>query len=109
MLLLLELLACDLWLLSPHRFSPKQLSSILTCKRKLTFKHRVIKLADKLRENGVGFIFFSLESVGKKTAMSDLEKKLIQDTKAGRIVSLERGLLIISGLKTEGEIVEQNI
>ncbi len=36
--------------------------------------------------------------------MSDLEKKLIQDTRAGRVVSLERGLLIISGLKTEGEI-----
>ena len=34
----------------------------------------------------------------------DLEKKLIQDIKAGNSVSLERGLLIISGLKTEGEI-----
>jgi len=34
----------------------------------------------------------------------DLEQKLIQDVKAGRDVSLERGLLIISGLKTEGEI-----
>ena len=34
----------------------------------------------------------------------DLEEKLIQDIKAGNEVSLERGLLIISGLKTEGEI-----
>jgi hypothetical protein len=34
----------------------------------------------------------------------DLEEKLIQDIKDGRGVSLERGLLIISGLKTEGEI-----
>jgi tetratricopeptide (TPR) repeat protein len=34
----------------------------------------------------------------------DLEEKLIQDIKAGNSVSLERGLLIISGLKTEGEI-----
>jgi tetratricopeptide (TPR) repeat protein len=34
----------------------------------------------------------------------DLEDKLIQDVKDGRDVSLERGLLIISGLKTEGEI-----
>ena len=34
----------------------------------------------------------------------DLEKKLIQDIKAGNNVSLERGLLIISGLKTEEEI-----
>jgi tetratricopeptide (TPR) repeat protein len=34
----------------------------------------------------------------------DLEKKLIQDIKAGNSVSLERGLLIVSGLKTEGEI-----
>ena len=34
----------------------------------------------------------------------DLEKKLIQDIKAGNNVSLERGLLTISGLKTEGEI-----
>ena len=36
--------------------------------------------------------------------MSDLENKLIQDIKAGNNVSLERGLLIISGLQTEGEI-----
>jgi tetratricopeptide (TPR) repeat protein len=36
--------------------------------------------------------------------MSDLENKLIQDIKAGNSVSLERGLLIISGLQTEGEI-----
>lgn len=34
----------------------------------------------------------------------DLENKLIQDIKAGNDVSLERGLFIISGLKTEGEI-----
>ena len=34
----------------------------------------------------------------------DLEEKLIQDVKEGRDVSLERGLFIISGLKTEGEI-----
>ena len=34
----------------------------------------------------------------------DFEEKLIQDLKAGKSVSLERGLLIISGLKTEGEI-----
>jgi regulator of sirC expression with transglutaminase-like and TPR domain len=34
----------------------------------------------------------------------DFEKKLIQNIKAGKSVSLERGLLIISGLKTEGEI-----
>jgi tetratricopeptide (TPR) repeat protein len=34
----------------------------------------------------------------------DFEEKLIQDIKAGKSVSLERGLLIISGLKTEGEI-----
>lgn len=34
----------------------------------------------------------------------DLEEKLIQDIKAGNSVSLERGLLIISGLQTEGEI-----
>ena len=34
----------------------------------------------------------------------DLEEKLIQDVRAGETVSLERGLLIISGLKTEGEI-----
>ena len=34
----------------------------------------------------------------------DFEEKLIQDVKAGRDVSLERGLLIISGLKTEREI-----
>jgi tetratricopeptide (TPR) repeat protein len=36
--------------------------------------------------------------------MASLEEKLIQDIKAGNSVSLERGLLIISGLKTEGEI-----
>ena len=34
----------------------------------------------------------------------DLEEKLIQDVKEGKDVFLERGLLIISGLKTEGEI-----
>ena len=34
----------------------------------------------------------------------DLEEKLIQDISSGKSVSLERGLLIISGLKTEGEI-----
>jgi len=34
----------------------------------------------------------------------DIEEKLIQDIKAGNSVSLERGLLIISGLKTEGGI-----
>ena len=34
----------------------------------------------------------------------DLEEKLIQDISAGKTVSLERGLLIISGLKTGGEI-----
>ena len=34
----------------------------------------------------------------------DFEEKLIQDLKAGKSVSLERGLLIISGLKTEAEI-----
>ena len=34
----------------------------------------------------------------------DLEEKLIQDIKAGRDVSLERGLLIISGLNNEAEI-----
>jgi tetratricopeptide (TPR) repeat protein len=34
----------------------------------------------------------------------DFEEKLIQDLKAGKSVSLERGLLIISGLKVEGEI-----
>ena len=34
----------------------------------------------------------------------DFEEKLIQDLRAGKIVSLERGLLIISGFKTEGEI-----
>jgi tetratricopeptide (TPR) repeat protein len=34
----------------------------------------------------------------------EFEEKLIQDIKAGKSVSLERGLLIISGLKTEGEI-----
>jgi tetratricopeptide (TPR) repeat protein len=33
-----------------------------------------------------------------------LEEKLVQDIKAGISVSLERGLLIISGLQTEGEI-----
>lgn len=36
--------------------------------------------------------------------MASLEEKLIQDVKEGKDVSLERGLLIISGLKTEGEI-----
>lgn len=36
--------------------------------------------------------------------MTSLEEKLIQDVKDGRDVSLERALLIISGLKTEGEI-----
>jgi tetratricopeptide (TPR) repeat protein len=34
----------------------------------------------------------------------DFEEKLIQDLRGGKSVSLERGLLIISGLKTEGEI-----
>jgi len=34
----------------------------------------------------------------------DLEEKFIQDIKAGNSVSLERGLFIISGLNTEGEI-----
>jgi hypothetical protein len=34
----------------------------------------------------------------------DLEEKLIQDMRAGKTISLERGLLIISGLNTEGEI-----
>jgi tetratricopeptide (TPR) repeat protein len=34
----------------------------------------------------------------------DLEEKLIQDIRAGKTVSLERGLLVISGLQTEGEI-----
>lgn len=34
----------------------------------------------------------------------DLEEKLIQDIKAGNTVSLEKGLLIISGLNTEGEL-----
>jgi len=34
----------------------------------------------------------------------DLEEKLIQDIKGGNSVSLERGLLIISGLQKEGEI-----
>jgi len=38
--------------------------------------------------------------------MTPLEDEFIQDTKAGKTVSLERGLLIISGLKTEGEIDE---
>lgn len=33
----------------------------------------------------------------------DLEEQLIQDIKAGNTVSLERGLLVISGLNTEGE------
>jgi hypothetical protein len=42
--------------------------------------------------------------MGKKEDMASLEEKLIQDVKAGRDVSLERGLLIISGLKTEKEI-----
>ena len=36
--------------------------------------------------------------------MVSFEEKLIQDIRAGKSVSLERGLLIISGLKTEGEI-----
>jgi len=36
--------------------------------------------------------------------MASLEEQLIQDIKAGNTVSLERGLLIISGLNTEGEI-----
>ena len=36
--------------------------------------------------------------------MFNLEDKLIQDIKAGKTVSLERGLLIISGVQTEGEI-----
>ena len=36
--------------------------------------------------------------------MTHLEEKLIRDVKVGLDVSLERGLLIISGLKTEGEI-----
>jgi len=36
--------------------------------------------------------------------MASLEEKLIQDVKDGRDVFLERGLLIISGLKAEGEI-----
>jgi hypothetical protein len=34
----------------------------------------------------------------------DLEEQLIQDIRAGETVSLERGLLIISGLNTEAEI-----
>ena len=34
----------------------------------------------------------------------DLEEKLIQDVKEGKDVSLERSLLIVSGLKTEEEI-----
>ena len=34
----------------------------------------------------------------------DFEEKLTQDIKAGKSASLERGLLIISGLQTEGEI-----
>jgi tetratricopeptide (TPR) repeat protein len=36
--------------------------------------------------------------------MASLEEKLIQNIKTGKSVSLERGLLIISGLKTKGEI-----
>jgi len=36
--------------------------------------------------------------------MASLEEQLIQDIKAGNPFSLERGLLIISGLKAEGEI-----
>jgi tetratricopeptide (TPR) repeat protein len=36
--------------------------------------------------------------------MASVEEKLIQDVKEGRDVSLERGLLIISGLKTVEEI-----
>lgn len=36
--------------------------------------------------------------------MTDLEEKLIEDIKAGKDISLERGLLIVSGLKTEEEI-----
>ncbi len=36
----------------------------------------------------------------------DLEKKLIQDIKGGRDASLERALLVISGLRAEGEIEE---
>jgi len=38
--------------------------------------------------------------------MTSLEAKLVRGIKAGRTVSLERGLLIISGLKTEEEIGE---
>jgi tetratricopeptide (TPR) repeat protein len=34
----------------------------------------------------------------------DLEEKLVQNIRAGETISLERGLLIISGLNTEGEI-----
>jgi len=36
--------------------------------------------------------------------MTDFEEKLIEDFKAGKEVSLEKGLLIISGLKSEKEI-----
>ncbi len=36
----------------------------------------------------------------------DLEKELMQDIKAGRDASLERALLVISGLRAEGEIEE---
>jgi tetratricopeptide (TPR) repeat protein len=42
--------------------------------------------------------------MGRKQNMASLEEKLIEDIKAGESVSLGRGLLIISGLKTEGEI-----
>jgi hypothetical protein len=42
--------------------------------------------------------------IAKKENMANLEEKLIQDVKDGRDVSLERGLFIISGLKTEAEI-----
>jgi tetratricopeptide (TPR) repeat protein len=38
--------------------------------------------------------------------MTPLEDEFIQNTKAGKTVSLERGLLIISGLKTEVEVNE---
>jgi tetratricopeptide (TPR) repeat protein len=36
--------------------------------------------------------------------MTDMEEKLIEDFKAGKEISLEKGLLIISGLNTEKEI-----
>ena len=36
--------------------------------------------------------------------MTDLEEKLIEDFKAGKVIPLEKGLLIISGLKLEKEI-----